>query len=101
MSQDPTGRCWERLAELQAWSDERAQARARVRICPATGNSVWESWQVERRLLTALPETLPEPFDVAITRQVGTDALVSFEGRQGSVAFRPRGSDGGGARVRP
>jgi hypothetical protein len=38
-------------------------------------------------LLGTLPETLPEPFDVAMTRPVGIDGLVSFEGRQYSVPF--------------
>lgn len=30
---------------------------------------------------------LPQPFDLVATRRVGTDALVSFEGRQYSVPF--------------
>jgi hypothetical protein len=60
------------LGELQAWSDERAERSARRRLCPITGHTVWESWQSERRLLTPLPEILPEPFDVVHTRQVGS-----------------------------
>src|SRR5688572_17501794 len=79
--------CWRDLGELQAWSDERAERNARRRLCPITGHSVWDSWQSERRLLTALPEIVPEAFDVVHTRQVGLDALVSFEGRQYSVPF--------------
>ncbi|WP_420846868.1 Mu transposase domain-containing protein, partial [Microvirga tunisiensis] len=35
-----------------------------------------------------VPETLPEPFDLVATRQVGLDGLVAFEGRQYSVPFR-------------
>lgn len=84
---DPSRQAWRDLAELQAWSDEKAEASARRRRCPATGASVWETWLEERRLLTPLPETLPEAFDVALTRQVGIDSLVSFEGRQYSVPF--------------
>lgn len=84
---DPCSSTWHDLAELQAWSDEHAEASARRRRCPATGESVWDTWHEERRLLTPLPETLPEPFDVALTRTVGRDGLVSFEGRQYSVPF--------------
>lgn len=86
-SADPSTLCWRDLGELQAWSDERAERSARRRLCPITGHTVWESWQCERRLLTPLPEILPEPFDVVHTRQVGIDALVSFEARQYSVPF--------------
>ena len=42
----------------------------------------------ERRLLTPLPETAPEPFDLVVARVVGRDGLVAFEGRQYSVPFR-------------
>ncbi len=47
-----------------------------------------EAWNTERGLLTPLPETLPEPFDVAVRRPVGVDCMVSFEGRRYSVPFR-------------
>lgn len=86
-SADPGALCWRDLGELQAWSDEHAERAARRRRCAATGQSVWDSWQQERRLLTPLPDTLPEPFDLVHTRRVGVDALVSFEGRQYSVPF--------------
>ena len=61
---------------------------ARERRCPASGTSVAEAWAQERVLLTPLPEPLPEPFDVVVTRPVGRDGLVCFEGRQYSVPFR-------------
>jgi len=61
---------------MSAWSSVPGAA---VSI---TGQSVWQSWQDERVLLTPLPELLPEPFDVVHTRQVGLDGLVSFEARQ-------------------
>ncbi len=52
-----------------------------------TGSSVAEAWERERALLTPLPETLPEPFDVVRDCRVGEDCLVNFEGRQYSVPF--------------
>lgn len=84
---DPSRHCWRDLGELQAWTDEQSERLARRRRCPATGASVWESWQAERELLTPMPEHVPEPFDLALTRPVGIDALVAFEGRQYSVPF--------------
>jgi len=85
---DPNRRAWTDLAELQRWTDARLDALAAERICPATGTSVAEAWARERPYLTHLPETLPDPFDVIAVREVGIDALVSFEGRQYSVPFR-------------
>jgi len=90
---DPSSMAWRDLAELQAWSDERGERSARRRLCPITGLTVWESWNAERLLLAPLPETLPEPFDVALTRRVGIDGLVSFEGRQYSVPFAHVGNN--------
>ncbi len=87
----PYGRDFADLAELQTWTDERVAARAWERRCPATGTSVAEAWARERPLLTPLPETAPEPFDVVVTRTVGRDGLVSFEGRQYSVPFQLAG----------
>ncbi len=85
--QDPSGRAWDDLEELQAFSDERVEVESQRRRCPATGASVFETWQVERALLTPLPDPLWEPFDLVATRRVSHDALVSFEGRQYSVPF--------------
>ena len=45
------------------------------------------SWQAERARLRPLPERLPEPFDLAVTRPVQRDCTVSFEGRPYSVPF--------------
>lgn len=50
--------------------------------CPITSSTVAQAWAEERARLTRVPETLPEPFDLVATRQVGRDGLVSFEGRQ-------------------
>jgi transposase len=85
---DPYARSFSSIEDLQAWTDEQVAARCRHRRCPATGTSVAEAWEAERRLLTPLPDPLPIPFDVAVNRKVGVDGLVSFEGRQYSVPFR-------------
>jgi transposase len=85
---DPRRRAWRDLAELQAATDQAAERSARRRICPATGLTVWESYQAERTVLTPLPALLPEPFDRVAQRSVSRDALVSFEGHSYSVPFR-------------
>lgn len=85
---DPSRYAWRDLEELQAWSDEEAERSARRRRCPATGTTVTEAWNEERRMLTPLPEPVWEPFDLVQTRQVTLDGLVSFEGRQYNVPFR-------------
>ncbi|HEX5108301.1 MAG TPA: IS21 family transposase [Vicinamibacterales bacterium] len=84
---DPRRRHWNSLAELQQETDREDERRAASRLCPATGKSVRDTWLEERRLLTPLPEILPEPFDVVVTRRVGIDCMVSFESRQYSVPF--------------
>ncbi len=88
MALDPYGEVFDSLEALQAWTDARLEARAEHLRCPATGTRVAEAWEIERRLLTPLPETLPEPFDIVVRRTVGIDCLVAFEGRQYSVPFR-------------
>jgi transposase len=83
---DPYMRAWESVEELQAYTDAELEREARRRRCPATGLSVWESWQEEKRHLAPLP-LLPEPFDLAVQRRVGIDATLRFEGRTYSVPF--------------
>jgi transposase len=85
---DPYCQAFGSLEDLQAWTDAGLEERAMHLRCPATGASVAEAWEQERRLLTPLPETLPQPFDVVVRRPVGVDCMVSFEGRQYSVPFR-------------
>lgn len=85
---DPYATHWRDVAELQHWTDERLERSSKRRRCPATGLSVFESWQDEKRLLAPLPDRLPEPFDIAVQRSVSIDCLVSFEGRRYSVPFR-------------
>lgn len=88
---DPRRRAWDDLEELQEASDVLVERSAARRRCPATGGSVLEAWDDERRLLGPLPE-LPEPFDVVMTRRVHADCTVSFEGRTYSVPFGLVGS---------
>lgn len=83
---DVTGRHWDTWDQLQAYSDEKALQRAARAICPATGETVQQSWQKERAFLASVP-VLPEPFDLAVTRMVAPDCTVGFEGRRYSVPF--------------
>lgn len=85
---NPRREAFDSLEALQGVTDARLEARARRLRCPTTGTSIAEAWEQERRLLTPLPETLPEPFDVVVRRPVGIDCLVSFEGRRYSAPFR-------------
>jgi transposase len=83
---DPGKQDWAALDALQAWTDDRVDADAHRRICPATGTSVHAAWEAERRYLAPLP-MLPEPFDLVAARRVQMDCLVAFEHRQYSVPF--------------
>jgi transposase len=74
------------LAELQRQTDEQLADSDGRRLCPATGQSVQQSFEAERRLLRPLP-LLPEPFDLIATRAVQRDCTVGFEGRVYSVPF--------------
>jgi len=85
---DPRRQAWEGLEALQAWTDAQVEASMRRRICPATGTSVWEAFQEEKKFLAPLPQPLPEPFDLCVARRVARDATVRFEGRTYSVPFR-------------
>jgi len=84
---DPRRMCFDSIEHLQEWTDAKLDAASRRRICPATGRSVHETWLEERRSLGALPETMPEPFDIAVTRPVHKDCTVRFEGRTYVVPF--------------
>ena len=85
---DPRGEEWSSIEALQGWTDARVEASMQRRTCPATGTSVWEAWEAEKRHLGPLPHPLPEPFDLSVQRRVGRDATVRFEGRTYSVPFR-------------
>ncbi len=82
---DPQRR-YEGVEALQAETDARVARWAKRTLCPATGKTVQESWEEEQGRLAPLP-ILPEPFDVAVTRPVGRDAMVRFEGREYAVPF--------------
>jgi transposase len=79
------------LEHLQRVSGERIVERARRLVCPVTGQSVYDTWRDERGHLQPLPETLPEPFDVQVSREVGEGCLVPFEGRRYAVPFTSYG----------
>ena len=83
----PYRRHWEGLEELQAHTDARRVETMRQRVCPATGTDVLSAWERERAHLGPLPEPMPEPFDIAVTRRVGADCTITFEGRTYSVPF--------------
>jgi transposase len=83
---DPGPRDFGRFGELQRWTDERIDSWSRRAICPATGLTVYESWQRELESLRPLP-LLPEPFDIAVTRPVHKDCMVRFEDRSYPVPF--------------
>lgn len=84
---DPRRMCFDSIEHLQEWTDARIESAAQRRICPPTGTTVQEAWQAERTKLRPLPETLPEPFDVVVTRPVYKDCTVQFEGRTYAVPF--------------
>ena len=69
------------LDELQEVTDERVERWSKKARCPATGKTVFESWEEERGFLGSLPDPLPEPFDVSLDRLVRDDCMVHFEGR--------------------
>jgi transposase len=75
------------LADLQSQTDEQLLACDAERVCPATGETVEQSWRDEQSRLRPLP-ILPEPFDLAVSRWVQKDCTVHFEGRSYSVPFR-------------
>ncbi len=85
------------VAALQAASGQRIDEHAHRLICPVTGGTIHAAWRAEQAVLTPLPMTLPQPFDVQVHRRVGRDSLVAFEGRQYSV---PYGHAGGFVEVR-
>jgi transposase len=83
---DPCRKYWDDLEHLQRFTDERIERWSKKALCPATGLSVFESWEKEKPYLQPLP-ILPEPFDVAVTRTVRPDCMVSFENRSYPVPF--------------
>lgn len=74
------------LEELQERTNRKIERWAQRTLCPATGRTVYESWERELERLAPLP-LLPEPFEVAVTRPVHRDCTVRFEGRSYTVPF--------------
>ncbi|MDM8000890.1 MAG: IS21 family transposase [Dehalococcoidia bacterium] len=56
------------LADLQRVTDARVRELSGELICPVTGMSIFESFRREFEHLQALPLTLPEAFDVQVSR---------------------------------
>jgi len=83
---NPNQRHFESLEHLQDWTDQRIKDWSTNAICPLTGKTVLESWEAELDHLKKF-DHLPQPFDVAVTRPVGKDCLIHFEGRHYSVPF--------------
>lgn len=79
-------RQWSSWEQLQEHTDARSLRDAQRRLCPATGTPVIAAWEQEKRYLQPVP-TLPEPFDVAVTRAVAPDCTVALDGRRYSVPF--------------
>ena len=77
---------FESLEALQQHTDTQVAEQSHRRRCPATGARVAEAWAAERELLRPA-EALPEVFDLVVTRAVGKDCMVHFEGRLYSVPF--------------
>jgi len=82
----PYERRYDGLEDLQDSTDRRLGRWSEKAVCPATGKTVRESWDDELLFLAPLP-LLPEPFDVVVTRPVGKDSTVQFEGRRYAVPF--------------
>ena len=68
------------VAGLQTTTEERIQSRSQRLTRPETGESIAASWAIEQPALSALPPTLPAPFDVQVHRRVGRVPL-RFIGR--------------------
>jgi transposase len=79
-------RCFDSLEHLQEVTDGKLDAWSKRAVCPATGKTVYESWEQEIEHLGKLP-ILPEPFDVVVTRPVHKDCRVNFESRSYPVPF--------------
>jgi transposase len=79
-------RYFDSLEHLQEVTDKKLEAWSKRAVCPATGKTVYESWEQEIEHLGKLP-ILPEPFDVVVTRPVHHDCMVNFENHSYPVPF--------------
>lgn len=69
------------LAHLQAATEEVILQRAKQLVHPLLGGDLVAAWHFERERLLPLPESLPRPFDVQVSRRPDGDGMVRFEGR--------------------
>ncbi len=75
------------LEHLQRYTDNALSRDASIRVCPVTGQTVYQTWLAEKQLLRPLPMTLPEPFDLIKHCDVHKDCTIRFEGRTYVVPF--------------
>jgi transposase len=87
---NPARSHFDTLEHLQEWTDARITRWSEQALCPVTGKPVQSTWEDERRYLKNV-EHYPHPFDVVVSRPVGQDCMVNFEGRSYSVPFRYAG----------
>jgi transposase len=83
---DVERRSYDSLEHLQEVTDRKIEAWSKRSVCPATGKTVYESWEQEVEHLCSLP-ILPEPFDIVVTRPVHKDCMVNFENHSYPVPF--------------
>ena len=87
---NPVRHHFDGVEELQHWTDKRIKRWSEQAICPATGKTIVESWEDELSFLREV-DRYPQPFDVVVSRPVGKDCMVNFEGRSYSVPFQYAG----------
>jgi len=83
---NPVRHHFDGIEHLQHWTDQQIKRWAEQAICPATGKTVIRSWEDELFFLRKV-DRYPQPFDVVVSRPVGKDCMVNFEGRSYSVPF--------------
>lgn len=81
------------LEHLQEVTDAAAARRARELTHPLLGGDLVAAWHFERRYLLPLPEQMPRPFDIQVTRRPDGDGFVRFEGREYQVPLECLGRE--------
>ena len=84
---NPGQQYFDSIEHLQEWTDQKIRNWSVKAISPLTGKSVLATWETELAYLKKA-DHLPQPFDIVVTRPVGKDCLIHFEGRGYSVPFR-------------
>jgi hypothetical protein len=83
---------FEDVVDLQETGTIRVVDRSKKLICPVTGKSIYDSWHLEKPYLKTLPLSLPEPFDVQVSREALRTA--SSPSRGGTTASPTGGRSG-------